>query len=75
MEADNQKLIFENNQSDLEMATEHLNELVDNPVNGRTIEEAKRLIIDKTQYVKTRWETLLRDTAQGLQENRWKFQD
>ncbi|KAJ1964422.1 hypothetical protein GGI12_001439 [Dipsacomyces acuminosporus] len=73
MEADNQKIIFENNQSDLEMATEQLNELVENPIGQDSIEVTKRKIIDKTTYVKSRWETLLSDTALGLQENRWKF--
>ncbi|KAJ2779359.1 hypothetical protein H4R18_004063 [Coemansia javaensis] len=76
MVSDNQKIIFENNQSDLEMATEQLNELVENPISedGPSIEEFKRIVIDKTTYVKTRWETILADIVAGLQENRWQFE-
>ncbi|KAJ2355872.1 hypothetical protein IWW50_003072 [Coemansia erecta] len=75
MISDNQKIIFENNQSDLEMATEHLNELVENPISedGPSIEEFRRMTIDKTTYVRTRWETVLADIIAGLQENRWQF--
>ncbi|KAJ2823745.1 hypothetical protein GGI24_003601, partial [Coemansia furcata] len=75
MMSDNQKIIFENNQSDLEMATEQLNELVENPIGQWSIEDIKRKIIDKSTYVKSRWETLLSDTSLGLQENRWQFED
>ncbi|KAJ2707328.1 hypothetical protein FB645_000839 [Coemansia sp. IMI 203386] len=73
MKPDNQMIIFENNQSDLEMATEQLNDLVENPASHGAIEDIKRKIIDKTTYVKARWETLLSDTTLGLQENRWQF--
>ncbi|KAJ2161345.1 hypothetical protein GGF46_001523 [Coemansia sp. RSA 552] len=76
MVSGNQKTIFENNQSDLEMATEQLNELVENPISedGPSIEEFKRMVIDKSTYVKTRWETILADIVAGLQENRWQFE-
>ncbi|KAJ2608107.1 hypothetical protein H4S08_004574 [Coemansia sp. RSA 1365] len=76
MKSGNQKTIFENNQSDLEMATELLNELVENPIteDGPSIEEFKRMVIDKSTYVKTRWETILADITAGLQENRWQFE-
>lgn len=70
----NQKTIFENNQSDLEMAVEELNGMVEDPMGDeKSIEERKRKIIDKASYVKSRWEILLADTMAGLQENRWQF--
>ncbi|KAI9505015.1 hypothetical protein BX070DRAFT_221321 [Coemansia spiralis] len=74
MVADNQKIIFEDNQSDLEMATEQLNGLVEDPIGQDTVDDIKRKIMDKSTYVKTRWETLLRDITTGLQENRWQFE-
>ncbi|KAJ1856679.1 hypothetical protein GGH12_002901 [Coemansia sp. RSA 1822] len=76
MVSDNQKIIFENNQSDLEMATEYLNELIENPISddGPSIEQFRRMVIDKTTYVRTRWETILADIISGLQENRWQFE-
>ncbi|KAJ2740660.1 hypothetical protein GGI20_005689 [Coemansia sp. BCRC 34301] len=75
MVSDNQKIIFENNQSDLEMATEQLNELVEDPSDVSGIDEIKRKVLDMSQYVKTRLDTLLTDTYQGLQESRWQFED
>ncbi|KAJ2000000.1 hypothetical protein GGI04_004333, partial [Coemansia thaxteri] len=74
MVSDNQKIIFENNQSDLEMATEQLNELVEDPNYEQGIDEIKRKVLDMSTYVKTRRETLLNDTYLGLQENRWQFE-
>ncbi|KAJ2322653.1 hypothetical protein GGH92_011079, partial [Coemansia sp. RSA 2673] len=62
MVSDNQKIIFENNQSDLEMATEQLNELVEDPNYEQGIDEIKRKVLDMSTYVKTRRETLLNDT-------------
>ncbi|KAJ2832831.1 hypothetical protein GGI24_001080 [Coemansia furcata] len=75
MVSDNQKILFENNQSDLEMATEQLNELVEDPSGLTDIEELKRKVLDMSHYVKARLDTLLTDTYQGLQETRWQFED
>ncbi|KAJ2518865.1 hypothetical protein H4217_003043 [Coemansia sp. RSA 1939] len=74
MVADNQKIIFEDNQSDLEMATELLNGLVEDPIGIDSPDNIKRKIMDKCTYVKARWETLLCDITAGLQENRWQFE-
>ncbi|KAJ2262941.1 hypothetical protein GGI01_001140 [Coemansia sp. RSA 376] len=75
MVSDNQKVLFENNQSDLEMATEQLNELVEDPSSLTGIGDIKRKVLDMTHYVKARLDTLLTDTYQGLQEGRWKYED
>ncbi|KAJ1800585.1 hypothetical protein LPJ59_000981 [Coemansia sp. RSA 2399] len=74
MASSNQKIIFEDNQSDLEMATELLNGLVEDPIGTDSPDDIKRKIMDKCTYVKTRWETLLCDITAGLQENRWQFE-
>ncbi|KAJ2812397.1 hypothetical protein H4S07_001431 [Coemansia furcata] len=75
MVSDNQKILFENNQSDLEMATEQLNELVEDPSGLTGIEKIKPKILDMSHYVKARLDTLLTDTYQGIQESRWQFED
>ncbi|KAJ2868511.1 hypothetical protein GGH94_000043 [Coemansia aciculifera] len=75
MVSDNHKVIFENNQSDLEMATEQLNELVEDPSSLTGIGDIKRKVLDMTHYVKARLDTLLTDTYQGLQESRWQYED
>ncbi|KAJ2833148.1 hypothetical protein GGI24_000956 [Coemansia furcata] len=75
MVLDNQKILFENNQSDLELATELLNELVEDPTIFTRTEEIKPKILDMSHYVKARLDTLLTDTYQGIQESRWQFED
>ncbi|KAJ1825348.1 hypothetical protein IWW57_002017 [Coemansia sp. S610] len=75
MVSDNQKVLFENNQSDLEMATEQLTELVEDPGDSSGIEDIKRKVLDMSHYVKSRLDILVTDTYQGLQENRWRFED
>jgi ariadne-1 len=65
--------IFETNQADLEMAVEALSELCEKPVEIIKEQNLKQTIIDKSNYVKTRQEVLLDDTARGLAEGRWEF--
>ena len=65
--------LFEDNQADLEMAVESLSELCEKPIQAEEISKLKQLVLDKTVYVKSRRETVLEDTAKGLQEGRWEF--
>ncbi|KAI9478377.1 MAG: hypothetical protein EXX96DRAFT_245687 [Benjaminiella poitrasii] len=69
----NQTELFEDNQRDLEMATEQLSELLEKPLEPEKIAELRQAVLDKTVYVKLRREILLEDTAKGLQEGRWTF--
>ncbi|KAI8580899.1 hypothetical protein K450DRAFT_235123 [Umbelopsis ramanniana AG] len=69
----NETVIFEDNQKDLEMATEHLSELLEKPLEREKIAELRQNVLDKTVYVKQRREILLEDTAKGLLEGRWTF--
>lgn len=55
------------------MATEHLSELLDKPIEATNIAEHRQNILDKSIYVKQRRDVLLDDTLKGLQEGRWKF--
>ena len=52
---------------------ESLSELLEKPVEPSTILETKQLILDKTVYVGSRREIVLKDTLQGLSENRWSY--
>ncbi|KAI9354921.1 hypothetical protein BD770DRAFT_428689 [Pilaira anomala] len=69
----NETELFEDNQRDLEMATEQLSELLEKPLEPEKIAELRQAVLDKTVYVKLRREILLEDTAKGLQEGRWQF--
>lgn len=55
------------------MATEHLSELLEKPLERDKIAELRQNVLDKTVYVKQRREILLEDTAKGLLEGRWSF--
>ncbi|KAG5461863.1 MAG: hypothetical protein BJ554DRAFT_5881 [Olpidium bornovanus] len=65
--------LFEDNQRDLEMATEQLSELLEKPVEAERIPELKQQVLDKTVYVASRREVVLDDTARGLIEGRWEY--
>jgi len=73
LQRDNNTAIFEDNQKDLEMAVEHLSELLESPIDPQTIPELKQKVLDKTVYVSSRMDILLKDSAEGLQEDRWKY--
>jgi ariadne-1 len=66
--------IFEDNQRDLELATEQLGalleQLMDNPV---TVTHMKQSIVDKSAYCASRRDLILADTAKGLAEDRWEL--
>ena len=73
LQKDNNTAIFEDNQKDLEMAVEHLSELLESRIDPSTIPQLKQKVLDKTVYVSSRMEILLEDCAQGLLEDRWKY--
>ncbi|ORX55054.1 hypothetical protein DM01DRAFT_1030428 [Hesseltinella vesiculosa] len=69
----NETALFEDNQRDLEMATEQLSELLEKPLEREKIAQLRQAVLDKSVYVKQRREVLLEDTAKGLLEGRWSF--
>ncbi|KAL9539550.1 hypothetical protein PS6_011162 [Mucor atramentarius] len=73
MEKTNQKTIFEDNQRDLELATEQLSELLETPVQSENIADLRKRVLNKSVYVGQRQDTLIKDTAKGLYEGRWDF--
>jgi ariadne-1 len=73
LEKTNETALFEDNQRDLEMATEQLSELLEKPIESEEITTLRQAVLDKSVYVNQREEILLEDTARGLQEGRWSF--
>ncbi|KAI8927296.1 hypothetical protein BC831DRAFT_398800 [Entophlyctis helioformis] len=73
LERNNATQLFEDNQSDLEMAVEALSELLEQPIEPESVTKMKQQVLDKTVYVSSRREILLVDTTKGLAEGRWKF--
>ncbi|RUP50342.1 hypothetical protein BC936DRAFT_139583 [Jimgerdemannia flammicorona] len=73
LQKNNMTEIFEDNQKDLEMATEQLSELLEKPIEREKVAELRQNVLDKTVYVASRREILLEDTAKGLLEGRWSY--
>lgn len=71
----NQTSIFEDNQRDLEMATESLSGLLEKPITQENCHALKQQVLDKSSYVNSRVDVLLKDTVQGLSEGRWEFSE
>lgn len=65
--------MFEDNQSDLELAVENLSELLEAPIEAESIAELRAKTQDKTVYVQKRHAAMLRDTLEGLAEDRWEW--
>lgn len=73
LKRENMTEIFEDIQRDLELAVENLSELCEKPIERHTIASLKQIILDRTVYVRSRWNIVLEDTAAGLQDGRWSF--
>jgi ariadne-1 len=69
----NEKELYEDNQRDLEKAVEDLSEMLESPIEAEHIPTLRQKVTDKTVYVQKRNEIMLEDTANGFQEDRWKW--
>ncbi|KAJ1919948.1 hypothetical protein IWQ60_007110 [Tieghemiomyces parasiticus] len=65
--------LFEDNQRDLEMATEQLSGLLESNLDPQATPSFRQKVLDKTSYVAARRQVVLEDTARGLSEDRWEF--
>uniref|UniRef100_A0A7E4VR74 RBR-type E3 ubiquitin transferase n=1 Tax=Panagrellus redivivus TaxID=6233 RepID=A0A7E4VR74_PANRE len=68
--------IFENNQCDLEMATEQLSEVLEREIeSSEDFVALKQKVQDKYRYVDQRRVVLLKHCTEGLERNEWQFND
>uniref|UniRef100_A0AC34R3X0 RBR-type E3 ubiquitin transferase n=1 Tax=Panagrolaimus sp. JU765 TaxID=591449 RepID=A0AC34R3X0_9BILA len=67
--------IFEDNQRDLELATEQLSEVLEREINPESddLVVLKQKVQDKCHYVDTRRQVLLKHCQEGLERNQWIF--
>lgn len=65
--------IFEDNQSDLEMATENLSGVIEEPFEAEDIPRLRAKVLDLTAYVQKRYQVMLDDTLSGYLDDRWPF--
>ena len=71
----NQKEIFEDNQKDLEAATEQLSGYLENDIGDEDIKDIKQKVVNKKNYCENRMRVLLSHVKEGYEENWWKFMD
>lgn len=46
---------------------------IEKPIEAETIESFRAEVQNRSNYVKSRHETMLMDGAEGLQEGRWNY--
>ena len=69
----NQTEIFEDNQRDLESATERLSEYLEQEVTGENILELKQKILDQLYYCEARRKVLLEHVREGNEYEFWNY--
>jgi len=69
----NQSLIFEDNQRDLESATEKLSEYLERDVTSDNIADIKQRVQDKYRYCESRRKVLLQHVQEGYEKDCWEY--
>ncbi|KRY35967.1 protein ariadne-1 [Trichinella spiralis] len=75
LEKNNQSIIFEDNQNDLELATEQLSEFLEQDLASTNFSSLKQLVQDKYRYCENRRKALLNHCQEGNEKNWWVFND
>ncbi|XP_046912406.1 E3 ubiquitin-protein ligase arih1l isoform X2 [Dermatophagoides farinae] len=70
----NQSIIFEDNQRDLESATEKLSEYLEREITGDNITVIKQKVQDKHRYCESRRRALLDHVQEGYDKDIWEYQ-
>lgn len=70
----NQGDIFEDNQRDLENATETLSEYLERDINEANFQELKQKVHNKLSYCSTRRQVLIDHVNEGTLKDWWKFE-
>uniref|UniRef100_A0A915PMM0 RBR-type E3 ubiquitin transferase n=1 Tax=Setaria digitata TaxID=48799 RepID=A0A915PMM0_9BILA len=73
LQKDNQSVIFEENQRDLEHATEQLSEFLERDLDHENLVSLKQKVQDKYRYVEQRRATLLKHCSEGVEHDFWRF--
>ncbi|XP_065912910.1 E3 ubiquitin-protein ligase arih1-like [Dysidea avara] len=75
LKKNNQSCIFEDNQGDLEMATEMLSEYMERDITNSLLHDLKIVVMDKTKYCEARRQKLLDFVYEGYDADIWEFID
>lgn len=71
----NQSMIFEDNQRDLESATETLSEYLERDITSDNIRDIKQKVQDKYRYCASRRRILLEHVQEGYEQDWWVMAD
>jgi len=75
LKRNNHSIIFEDNQRDLEMATEVLSEYLERDINSEDAQEIKQKVQDKYRYCEQRRQVLLDHVLEGYDKDFWDYHD
>lgn len=71
----NQSIIFEDNQRDLEQATEQLSEYLEREITSDILVDIKQKVQDKSRYCEGRRKVLLDHVHEGYEKDLWEYID
>lgn len=69
----NQSVIFEDNQRDLESATEKLSEYLERDITQENLLDIKQKVQDKYRYCESRRRVLLEHVHEGYEKDWWEY--
>jgi len=69
----NQSVIFEENQKDLESATETLSEYLERDITSENLADIKQKVQDKYRYCDSRRKVLLEHVHEGYEKDWWEY--
>ncbi|MCL4131277.1 UNVERIFIED_CONTAM: hypothetical protein GTU68_002393, partial [Idotea baltica] len=72
LKKNNQSTIIENNQSDVEMATEQLSEYLEREITTDVLTDIKQKVQDKSRYCENRRLVLLKHVHEGYEHDMWE---
>ncbi|TGZ62929.1 hypothetical protein CRM22_007182 [Opisthorchis felineus] len=75
LKKNNHSILFERNQSDLELSTEYLSGLLDRDLCTTSLNELKQKLQDKARYCASRRRVLLEHVDEGYKEGIWEPYD
>ncbi|XKL68058.1 hypothetical protein PGB90_003549 [Kerria lacca] len=73
LKKNNQSVIFEDNQSDLESATETLSEYLERDITSENLADIKQKVQDKYRYCDSRRKVLLEHVHEGYEKDWWVY--
>uniref|UniRef100_A0A672P8P5 RBR-type E3 ubiquitin transferase n=1 Tax=Sinocyclocheilus grahami TaxID=75366 RepID=A0A672P8P5_SINGR len=73
LKKNNQSIIFENNQADLENATEVLSGYLERDISQDSLQDIKQKVQDKYRYCESRRRVLLQHVHEGYDKDLWEY--